>query len=333
MTKDANISDNKALRGVNLGGWLVLEKWMTPRLFAGSDAVDEYSLVRTAGAAAKIAAHRQTFITESDFQWLQQHRIEAVRIPVGFWAIGHHDPLLNAERQLDWAFQMAKKYDLKVLLCLHGARGSQNGKDHSGRIGPINWFKRRHRHDAAITLGRLLERYSTAPALWGVELLNEPAVSGWWRRLLLRWWTRRTIRQLAKAAPHVHFVYSDAFQPDGWSGVIRHHQAVMDVHHYQTFSTEDRALSIHRHIRKAQNQVVRIRGWQQCQPVIIGEWSLALHDIDAAGIPRRDVERQFGQAQLSSFDESLAWFFWSYKTEAKSAWNFRHLVEDKILEF
>ena len=29
------------LRGVNLGGWLVLEKWMTPSLFEGLSATDE----------------------------------------------------------------------------------------------------------------------------------------------------------------------------------------------------------------------------------------------------------------------------------------------------
>lgn len=29
------------LQGVNLGGWLVLEKWMTPSLFDGTTAADE----------------------------------------------------------------------------------------------------------------------------------------------------------------------------------------------------------------------------------------------------------------------------------------------------
>ncbi len=29
------------IKGVNLGNWLVLEKWMSPSLFAGTDAADE----------------------------------------------------------------------------------------------------------------------------------------------------------------------------------------------------------------------------------------------------------------------------------------------------
>ena len=34
------------VKGVNLGNWLVLEKWMNPALFAGTTAEDEYWLPR-----------------------------------------------------------------------------------------------------------------------------------------------------------------------------------------------------------------------------------------------------------------------------------------------
>ena len=32
------------VKGVNLGNWLVLEKWMSPSLFDGTTAEDEYYL-------------------------------------------------------------------------------------------------------------------------------------------------------------------------------------------------------------------------------------------------------------------------------------------------
>ncbi|RYF28828.1 MAG: hypothetical protein EOO17_03865 [Chloroflexi bacterium] len=57
------------LRGVNLGGWLLLERWMTPSLFEGITAQDEYQFMRHPDAAARIAAHRKSFITEADFIW------------------------------------------------------------------------------------------------------------------------------------------------------------------------------------------------------------------------------------------------------------------------
>lgn len=33
------------LRGVNLGSWLVLEKWMVPDIYRGVNAADEYSQI------------------------------------------------------------------------------------------------------------------------------------------------------------------------------------------------------------------------------------------------------------------------------------------------
>src|SRR5580704_15158218 len=41
------------LRGVNLGGWLVLEKWMVPTVYRDSDAPDEYGLCLALGDQAK----------------------------------------------------------------------------------------------------------------------------------------------------------------------------------------------------------------------------------------------------------------------------------------
>ena len=72
-----------ALHGVNLGGWLVLERWMTPSLFADTDARDEYTFMQTPGAREKLREHQKNFIRESDFKWLRDNGIEAVRIPVG----------------------------------------------------------------------------------------------------------------------------------------------------------------------------------------------------------------------------------------------------------
>ena len=321
------------LHGVNLGGWLVLEKWMTPSLFMGTDAVDEYTFVRTAGAATKVRRHRDTFITEADFKWLQQYGITGVRLPVGFWALEHHDPLLNATKYVDWVFAMAEKYNIAVVLCLHGASGSQNGNDHSGRIGPAHWFKRKHRRRTAASLMRLLNRYGDHPVLWGFELLNEPTPKTWWQRTILRHWTRSTIRKLSKQFPDVRLIFSDAFAPDSWSSTMRHSQAVMDVHHYQSFSPEDRALSVTQHVQKAHAVGAAIERWQRDQPVIIGEWSLGLDTTSLNGVTRQVAEAQFARAQVTAYAHANAWFFWSYKTERNDGWNFRYLVEQGILDF
>jgi glucan 1,3-beta-glucosidase len=60
-------------RGVNLGSWLILEKWITPKPFEGlPDSVkDEYTLCKYLGYSAaqkRLRTHWDTWVTEKDFQ-------------------------------------------------------------------------------------------------------------------------------------------------------------------------------------------------------------------------------------------------------------------------
>ncbi|KAJ9089913.1 hypothetical protein DSO57_1008012 [Entomophthora muscae] len=81
--------------GVNLGGWLVLEPWITPSLFEpfkgkseGKMAVDEYTYTKILKHKAKpiLESHWKNFVTEKDFLILKHAGINHVCIPVGYWA-------------------------------------------------------------------------------------------------------------------------------------------------------------------------------------------------------------------------------------------------------
>lgn len=55
------------IRGVNLGNWLVLEKWMHPALFEGTSAEDEDELCRQLPReelVKRLTAHRDSYITK-----------------------------------------------------------------------------------------------------------------------------------------------------------------------------------------------------------------------------------------------------------------------------
>ncbi|MEE1209277.1 MAG: glucan 1,3-beta-glucosidase, partial [Parafannyhessea umbonata] len=61
---------DRALHGVNLSGWLTLEPWVSPVLFADSGALDEESLVRSLGKRHYrdlVSEHRADFIKQADF--------------------------------------------------------------------------------------------------------------------------------------------------------------------------------------------------------------------------------------------------------------------------
>ncbi len=172
------------IKGVNLGGWLVLEKWMTPALFEGSGAADEYYLPEGTDRALyreKIRSHRATFITERDFISLKSHGFECARIPVPYFAFGDRPPFIGCLKELDRAFDLAEAYGMSVLLDLHTVPLSQNGFDNGGLSGVCRFAQTPCEVEFALgVLERLAERYGQRAGLYGIEVLNEPLTQKAW---------------------------------------------------------------------------------------------------------------------------------------------------------
>lgn len=91
------------IKGVNLGNWLVLEKWMNPALFEGTTAEDEYYLPRQLSPEvyeARIKIHRSEYITERDFVTIKRMGLESVRIPVPYFIFGDREPFIGCTKYL-----------------------------------------------------------------------------------------------------------------------------------------------------------------------------------------------------------------------------------------
>jgi glucan 1,3-beta-glucosidase len=114
------------IRGANIGGWLVLEPWITPSIFQQYDGsiVDEYTLTAQAGNAESVLqSHWASWATEGDFQKIKGAGLNMVRIPVGYWAFEKYpgDPYIQgAAEYLDQAVQWAANAGLNVWIDLHG---------------------------------------------------------------------------------------------------------------------------------------------------------------------------------------------------------------------
>ena len=131
------------LRGVNLGNWLSLEKWMEPELFSGFEGEDEMDLftkLPAEEAMARVRKHYETFITEEDFAFMSRAGVNLVRIPIPYYIYGEEGRPASIDC-LDRAFDWAEKYGMKVLIDLHSVRGGQNGFDNSGACGLCTWHK------------------------------------------------------------------------------------------------------------------------------------------------------------------------------------------------
>jgi glucan 1,3-beta-glucosidase len=321
-------------RGVNLGGWLVLEKWMTPSLFDGLRAVDEYGFCDELGLDAenRLKTHRDMFITETDFVWLAEHGINTIRLPIGYWLFGDEPPYIGTVEYVDRAFDWAEKHGIGILLDLHGAPGGQNGYKHSGREGVMAWGKPENIQKSVEVIERLAKRYGQRPGLVAIELMNEPS----WqlgRRKIHRFYhmVYRTLR--AHCHSDVMVVFSDAYRPRRWRFTLpkwRYKNVGLDVHLYQVYKPGDKQRDLFDHVSKASGWRRLLRSLSRQRAVIVGEWSLAIGSQALAGKTQAETKaarQAYGLAQLRAFQPAKGWFYWNYKTESGGPWSYRSCVE------
>ncbi len=326
------------MNGVNLGGWLVLEKWMTPSLFVGTHARNEFELSQTKEGRERIREHHASFITKEDLVWLKKQGIEILRVPIGHWTLGSDNRYVEANKRLDWLMDTSLSLGFKVLLDLHAAPEAQNRAEHSGSgntmsdIHSTKWLNNVPAQEKTIErLVELARRYKHLPHIWGIELLNEPAVD--MGGLKLARFYRNAYRAVTKVArPGTRIVFSDGYAPllltnCFWLMTKRDFPVVMDVHIYQVFGAHNKKKSYGRHIGQLKWTKWFLRLLRLQQPIIVGEWSAMLPMKTSPAMTKRYVH-----AQRAAFEGNLAHFFWNYKTEPEGRWNYRDLAEKELIQ-
>ncbi len=292
------------IRGVNLGGWLDLEPFITPSLFsypASANVVDEWTLCEKLGLSAAqrtLESHYATFITKQTFIDIKNAGLDHVRIPYPYWAVTTYsgDPYVPqiAWRYLLRGIEYARQNGLRVNLDLHSLPGSQNGWAHSGHQGDINWILGT---DGATNAQRSLDihnqlsqffaqdRYKNVVTIYG--LVNEPKMLVIPPDSVLDW-NKKAIKIVRDNGMDQHIVFGDGFLSlDDWDDMFHgvDDKLVMDTHQYQIFNTGQLKL-------KHQDKInLACSGWTGLMvaannpstgwgPTLDGEWSQA--DTDCA---------------------------------------------------
>ncbi|KAJ6609397.1 glycoside hydrolase family 5 protein [Mycena sp. CBHHK59/15] len=261
---------SQKVRGVNLGGWLVLEPWITPSLFdntGNTNIVDEWtfgSLQSRATATAALTNHWNTWVTEADFAAIAAAGLNHVRLPIGYWAfeVGLGEPYIQGQLPyLNKAITWATSHGLKLIIDLHGAPGSQNGFDNSGhKVSFPGWHSNQtnvQRTDAIIkTIASMVRDNPTNVPI--IAPLNEPAgfdgadvlsvVRQYWYDSFGNIRYPYGTSQQSNTVELIH----DAFQPlTYWNGVLtypNHEGVAMDTHIYTIFSVAENQMSQSQHI-------------------------------------------------------------------------------------
>ncbi|EER31552.1 glucan 1,3-beta-glucosidase precursor [Candida tropicalis MYA-3404] len=290
--------ENDIVRGVNLGGWFVLEPYMNPSLFEpfknGNDEsgvpVDEYHWTQTLGkeTASKILEdHWAKWITEWDFQQMSNLGLNLVRIPIGYWAFQllDNDPYVQGQVAfLDEALEWARNHNIKVWIDLHGAPGSQNGFDNSGLRDSLEFQNGDNTQVTLNVLAEIFQKYGTSDyddVVVGIELVNEPLGPSLDMDALKKFYMDGYSSLRNTEGSVTPLIIHDAFQVSGyWDNFLTvaggQWNVVLDHHHYQVFSAGELSRDIDQHISVACNW-----GWSaknEYHWTVTGEWSAALTD-------------------------------------------------------
>jgi len=180
--------DRVTLRGVNLGGYFIIEPWMTDWSAVNPDLDDDYSIREVlntkcteVGGDELLQIYRDAFLTDADFDILMRVGVSLVRLPIYYRDLQYENGSLipNGFEKVDWVVNTCADRGMYVLLDLHGAPGSQSNESHTGRKNFNKLFEDssdgRKYQDHTVELWKAIAtHYKNSTTVMGYDLLNEP---------------------------------------------------------------------------------------------------------------------------------------------------------------
>jgi aryl-phospho-beta-D-glucosidase BglC (GH1 family) len=314
LRNNSGTGDVIILRGTNIGGWQVMEQWMCPTN-AGDQRTAIETLTERFGrekAEELFKIYESSWIQEQDLDNIRDLNFNTVRLPVSCYNLLDDNGKLRADtlETLDWFVKGCEEREIYVILDLHAAPGSQNGRDHSGDKSGSRLFKDKAYQDLTAALWeQLAEHYKGNPTIAGYDLLNEAEgdeQERWpWGKVQLPFFDR--LYKVIRAVDPDHIIIMNAVWepsniPDpseyGWENVM------YEYHYYCWDGTDNTVIQNNFTDSKVRND--RQAGHEV--PVLIGEFTL----FEQLG--------SWEHALQAYEDNGWSWTTWTYKTVDMGNW-------------
>jgi hypothetical protein len=293
-----------AVKGINLGNWLLPEGYMFKFKRALSPAeigglFDE--LIGSDAASDFWAKFRDVYITKDDIDFIKAAGFNTIRVPLNWRLFIEPGADGTADRfegpgwaLLDRLIQWCHEAGLRAILDLHAAPGGQTGANHDDGPGfPLLFYVPHYRALTVALWQKLAARYRDESAILGYDVLNEP-ISSYSDVDYLNPQLEPLYRDIVAAIRSVdpnHVVLLDGAQ---WStnfavfGRPFDHNAVYTYHKFWANATRD-ALQEYIDFRNRWNV-----------PILIGETG---ESSDSWNAGFRQLHERF----------NIGWCFWTYK--------------------
>lgn len=314
------------LRGVNLGGWMLIEDYMIGLPWTEWKIREQFRRVLGPDRYASFFDEfMNSYVAEPDVAFLAECGFNFVRLPFNY---RHFESDLapgewreEGFRRLEAAVALCRKHGIWVLLDLHAAPGAQARDQNAGSAyGEVYFWYYKHFLDRATALWKeIARRYRDDPAIAGYNLLCEPVTNDVGE---LNTFYLNSIRAIRQVDPH-HMIVLD---PNLWArdiGSLRDElfedtQVISSPHHYYSDSETFASLKSYPGVangvvcdRAALADTLKGKFDQKRipRPVIVSEFGVA------RGTPQDfSVQLAITRDLVSIFEEKgWGWAMWCYK--------------------
>ncbi|KAK0545423.1 hypothetical protein OC846_005683 [Tilletia horrida] len=350
--------------GVNLGTWLLLERWLNEDAFVamcGPGAFDEFHCTQTLGANAVSALqdHYNTWITESDFDEMQKLGINTVRVTLGFWAlipVVAGEAYVNAGQmdQLKKALGWLNTRNMRAIISIHGLPGSQSGDQSTGQYFAkaygSNWFTDENQQRSVDTIQAFANWYSAlspelASTITAVLPVNEPNQNklddGTFQSKLQAFYSSSyQILQNINLTMALHSGQGPNSEPSEWADWLSGKDPstiLWEAHPYPGwFPARSSKRAIYKRICAVTQLSAKL---PEKLPIFIGEWSVLSNVTDSSFVS------SYWQTQLAAYSQSAGSTFWTWKVgsssnpvvalaaEKMSKYDFQTMFQQGIISF
>jgi aryl-phospho-beta-D-glucosidase BglC (GH1 family) len=303
------------LKGLNLGGWLVMEPWMCPMDSGGLP--DTYSAItnldKLFGVATEqslIHTYQTNWITTDDLDNITNAGFNCVRVPV-WW--GNFYSITNTTSSgwrpdafavLDWVVTNCATRGIYVMIDMHGVIGGQSTSDDTGQQNQnLYWSSSTDQSETAYMWTQIATHYKGNNTVAAYDVMNEPDGASGTSQV---WPAYASLYTTIRAADPNHILIMEGtfgnwdwgMLPNpsvyGWTNIV------YSMHEYQYNSTlagveagsDNQVTDFHNHL-----------SWNV--PDYIGEWN----------------DMGFGAAcydySINDYNNAgMSWTMWAYKAAA-----------------
>ncbi|KAJ2183022.1 Glucan 1,3-beta-glucosidase 3 [Coemansia sp. RSA 353] len=335
--------------GVNLGSMFCLEPWIATIIYdeyAEHNPEAEGDLVECMGqcSAEKMQAHWDTWLQRADFEHMASMGINAVRLPVGYWILGHgfaaekyHSHAKTYNRALYYVGRIiawADEFDIGVLVDIHALPGGQNNDSHSGATGPARLFESRKHQDLAIKcIDAFAYLLAQVTNIVGLQIINEPQ-----DHPELEAFYERALKQVRVQSLTLPVYVGDAWNLDKYTGIVKGLRSrfgfvVLDTHKYWVFRPEDKQYPVEQLIKELRETDMPelLHASDELEGnLVIGEYSSILPAISCQGTDPTVSMREFSREQLHMYNSTTAGtFYWTWRLQHDAGfWSMQFAINE-----